>query len=140
MTPTNPEEPWPTKRSFHTASCLFDPDIVISYEDQICKRERDGSDNNENYNFVSLYVAVAKELHWLPDHVPDLSGKSTVVTNKLLKEQQLLVLWGNDNDGDPVKDSWILHIAGSNLKWEKVNNGIYWYSFVYISCSGSITR
>lgn len=40
LIPTNPEEPWPTKRSFHAASCLFDPELVISYKDQICKRER----------------------------------------------------------------------------------------------------
>ena len=87
-----------------------------------------------------MYVAVAKELHWLPDHVPDLSSKSSVATNKFLKEQQLLVLWGNDNNGDPVKDSWILRIARNNLKWEKVNNGMYCFLLFVFICSGSITK
>ncbi|XP_019858593.1 PREDICTED: kelch domain-containing protein 2-like isoform X2 [Amphimedon queenslandica] len=68
LLPEGPDDVWPSKRSFHSASTVFDPQLI---------------NNNDN---------------------------------KGLNEQHLLVLWGNDNDGEIVSDCWILEIKGKETQ------------------------
>ena len=99
LLPTSPDEPWPSKRSFHTACTLIDPDLIST-----------NTDTNKSNNY------------W--------SNKGTCFTDfkgHFLLRQNLLLLWGNDNNGDMVKDCWILEIEAKQgnapkWKWKKVHN------------------
>ena len=85
---------WPSKRSFHAATSLVDPNYIFS-------------PNN-------LPSTLGVKFAWLPCPVPDLSNP-----DGLFIDPKLLVLWGMDNNGDPVDDAWVLNV--NNCTWEKVN-------------------
>ena len=97
LLPTSPDEPWPSKRSFHTTCTLIDPDLIST-----------NADTHKSNNY------------W--------SNKGMCFTDfkgHFLLRQNLLLLWGNDNNGDVVKDCWILEIEAKQgnapkWKWKKV--------------------
>ena len=94
---------WPQKRSFHSACSLVDPNLLSSSSHQ-------------------HHPEAAKKPHtWLPCLTPDLS----VVEEMVGLDPKLLVLWGMDNHGDPVNNSWILNVA--TLAWEQVKELIHCY-------------
>ena len=74
-----------------------------------------------NYWFVSPWLAdIPTQFNWLPCQPPDLTAHSK--TMNIIKEQQLLLLWGMSVDGNPCDDSWVLHT--NTMTWEKVNRRI----------------
>lgn len=93
--PNHPDQPWPSKRSLHTICCLYDPDCVPVNGSQ------------EDY--------IPTQFNWLPCQPPDLTAHSK--TMNIIKEQQLLLLWGMSIDGNPCDDSWVLHT--NTMTWEK---------------------
>lgn len=94
--PLSPEDPWPTKRSFHTACALVDPGCVIP------KREKKASERQRRFE-------------WLPCEPPDLSPSSGQVYRV---DPKLLVLWGMDNNADPIHDAWEFNV--NTLTWKQV--------------------
>lgn len=58
---------------------------------------------------------VPKHFDWLPCDPPEL-GLPLPSSN--IKEQRLLVLWGMDQNAEPIGDAWILQL--SSFTWEKV--------------------
>ena len=103
LLPTSPDEPWPSKRSFHTTCTLIDPDLISTNTDT----------NKSNIGQIKALTCFT-----------DFKGH-------FLLKQNLLLLWGNDNNGDVVKDCWILEIEAKQgnapkWKWKKVyNNGSF---------------
>ena len=98
LLPTSPDEPWPSKRSFHTACTLIDPDLIST-----------NTDTNKSNNY------------WSNKGTDSFTG----FKGHFLLRQNLLLLWGNDNNGDVVKDCWILEIEAKQgnapkWKWKKV--------------------
>ena len=94
-----PAGPWPQKRSFHSACSLPDPNFL--------------SNSHHRHHPCS-----ARKSHpWLPCFTPDLS---VAEDRRLGLDPKLLVLWGMDNDAEPVNDAWILNVT--TLTWEKVRD------------------
>ena len=91
--PSRPEEPWPIGRSFHTACSLVDPATVASPECERCPSERH---------------------EWLQCPPPDLSPSE----NCWHGDPKMLVLWGMDNNADPISDAWELNVR--TLSWKQV--------------------
>ena len=89
--PSSPDSPWPSKRSFHSACSLVDPDCLP-------------------YHTTSPPTSAEKDLLGLPYKTPDLMEGV---------DPKLVVLWGWDNDCNPVKDCWVLNV--NTLSWRKVN-------------------
>ena len=104
---SRPEEPWPSKRSFHTACSLVDPDLVCSQT----------SPNLKCGGCQSTSPPGIKE--WLPYPVPDLSHPDHEGTcKKWCGDPKLMVMLGMDNDAEPTVDAWILNV--NTLSWEQV--------------------
>ena len=53
-------------------------------------------------------------MEWLPCDPPDL----TPPPEECHQEPRMFVLWGMNNDADPLSDAWILNI--SSLTWKEV--------------------
>ncbi len=108
--PVRPEEPWPLKRSFHAACALTDPAYL-------CPRRHDLSS-------AALPPWHPKftgpDLGWLPCPPPLLSPPEDVEEGRHRLEPKLFVLWGMNNDADPINDAWIFYV--STLAWEAVRN------------------
>ena len=100
--PGGPAAPWPSRRSFHAACSLVDPN---------CCQVRHSAT-------VKPPSSVLERKHsWLPFLAPDLS-MSVKSLDEACVDPKLLVLWGMDNNGDPVNDVWILNV--NTLTWKKV--------------------
>ncbi len=107
---SRPEEPWPPKRSFHTACSLVDPDLV-------CSR---GSPTWFSVCGGCQSTAPPDIEEWLPYPVPDLSHP---VNDKDVKmrwcgDPKVMVMLGMNNDADPIIDAWVLNV--NTLIWEQV--------------------
>lgn len=107
--PSGPDCPWPPKRSFHAACPLVDP-------------------NCSHFSHTSPDPPSSERKHpWLPCLAPDLSSGGDHVGGCGDHvggcggdvDPKLLVLWGMDNDGDPINDAWILNV--NTLTWKKVS-------------------
>ncbi len=90
--PSSPEEQWPDGRSFHTACSLVDP-FSITLQQSLC----------------------TKVFNWLPCTTPDLAPCEPTVS----VDPKLIVLWGMDNDADPINDSWELNV--NTLTWKQIH-------------------
>ena len=88
--PTSPTDLWPIGRSFHTACSLVDPD------------------------YVGTELSTGRRHVWLPCAAPDLSPFQSLHT----VEPKLFVLWGMDQNGDPISDAWELNI--NRMEWKVV--------------------
>lgn len=101
--PSGPDYPWPPKRSFHAACPLVDP-------------------NCSHFSHTSPDPPSSERKHpWLPCRAPDLSsGRDTAVGGSGTRvDPHLIVLWGMDNNSDPINDAWILNV--NSLTWKKVD-------------------
>ena len=103
--PSGPEAPWPAARSFHCACLLVDPNCVD--EDTHSPLLKRGSCDSSHE---------PKKFDWLPYQPPNFVLSSPAREPGL--EAQLLVMWGMDNNADPVNDGWILSL--SSLTWRQV--------------------
>ena len=106
------DEPWPTERSLHTATCLCDPDYIIPPTDQ---RELAFT----KHKWLQGY-------HYNPSLTPLASDTYPVV-----KEQRVLVLWGQDSTGDQLSEAWVWHT--NSMRWEQLSlpevlEGRKWHS------------
>lgn len=106
-------EPWPTGRSLHTAACLCDPKYVLPSTD-----ERGLASMQPNWLWPHLCTTHAEE----PE--PFLA----------VKEQHILMLWGQDSNGDQITEAWILHT--NSMAWQQLSipekrmKGRKWHSTV----------
>eukprot|EP00731_Ephydatia_muelleri_P031884 Em0023g391a len=90
---TSPTDLWPIGRSFHAACSLLDPDNVG----------------------VGLSTQMQHRRHvWLPCAAPDLSPFQSMHA----VEPKLFVLWGMDQNGDPISDAWELNI--NRMEWKEL--------------------
>ena len=115
--PSRPDEPWPVKRSFHTACSLVDPDLVCSKH--IPTVTCGGCQSTPPQS----------TFEWLPFPIPDLSHPDEEVEGKRLYcDPKLLVTMGMDNNADPVIDAWVLNV--NLLTWEKVYRclTVFWFA------------
>lgn len=55
-------------------------------------------------------------MDWLPCVPPDL----TPPPEECHQEPRMFVLWGMNNDADPLSDAWILNIT--SLTWKEVQD------------------
>jgi len=112
-----PSGPWPAKRSFHTACALVDPNTIP------CHHLHQHTPPAEPPTASGVHP---KQVHpsWLPSSSPpDLCGagedeEKGVGRGAVVVDPKLVVLWGMDNEGDPVPDCWVLNVT--TLMWEKV--------------------
>lgn len=109
---SNCEELWPTGRSLHTAACLCDPDYVPPPTDQ-----RDVAFKTQSWPQGYQYIPQ------LPAPVTD--------TSPAVREQRVLILWGQDSKGEQLSEAWVLHT--NSMRWEKlalpeVLEGRKWHS------------
>ena len=101
---SRPEEPWPSKRSFHTACALVDPDLV-------CSR------TSPTLTCGGCQSTTPPDIEeWLPYPVPDLSHSDN--DKRWCGDPKVMVMLGTDNDGEPITDAWILNV--NTLTWEQV--------------------
>lgn len=90
-----PDQLWPSKRSFHTACTLVDPNAGSAKQDS----------------------SVSSHFEWLPCSPPDFSAP-IVGGDFHCVDPKLLVMWGCDNDSEPIQSSWVLNV--NSLSWNKV--------------------
>lgn len=99
---SSPTEPWPSERSFHTMCSLVETSFVSS----VFSHQRSSS--------APLPTSAPRRIDWLPCTPPNLSSSCTSSTLR----PRLLLLWGMDNEGDPVPDCWTLEL--DPITWKKV--------------------
>lgn len=87
---------WPTGRSLHTAACLIDPKAIPNHS-----------------NFTHQHP------NWLMTAEQFEPEMETTTTPPIVKEQRVLMLWGQDNDDVPLTEAWIFHT--SSMTWEQVS-------------------
>ena len=100
--PNSPHSPWPGKCSFHSACPLVDPNSLPHKTTPTDHTPFSGTEAGRRHP-------------WLPCATPDLSGGQEDMKEV---DPKLLVLWGMDNDGEPVGDVWMLNV--NSLTWKKV--------------------
>ena len=93
---SSPIEPWPSERSFHSMCSLVETPYVST---------------------VAHQTSTSQRIDWLPCTPPDLSPSSA--SSPLRLRPRLLLLWGMDNEGDPVPDCWILEL--DPITWKRVS-------------------
>ena len=106
--PSSPNEPWPSKRSFHTACTLVDPNHTSYRKDE---RKRMASKQSRLFD-------------WLPCQPPDLSPPED--DDLVCEDPKIFTLWGMDNNSDPVQDAWSFNV--NSLTWKKVIFSFYFGS------------
>ena len=105
--PSRPEDPWPPKRSFHTACTLVDPDLVCS---KLSPNITCGGCQS---------TPPPSSFEWLPFPVPDLSHPDEEKEGKRwYGDPKVMVMLGMDNKADPIVDAWVLNV--NTLTWEQV--------------------
>ena len=107
---SRPEEPWPSKRSFHTACALVDPDLV-------CSR------TGPTLTCGGCQSTSPPDIEeWLPYPVPDLSHPDSDdgTSKRWCGDPKVLVMLGMDNEADPIVDAWIFNV--NTLTWEQVRH------------------
>lgn len=72
----------------------------------------------ERFHYFSIIIVVPKHFQWLPCEPPNLSNVNEDISRNI-EGQQILLLWGMDNKGDPINDSWILNV--NTMTWKQVN-------------------
>lgn len=111
--PVSPEEPWPVKRSFHAACALVDPACISPRESQ-----------QASPTLPPWHPEFAgPNLDWLPCPPPTLSPPEKVEEECRYLEPRLFVLWGMDNNADPISDAWIFNV--NSLTWKQVWRDVY---------------
>ena len=98
---SSPNEPWPSERSFHTICSLVETSCVSTVPHQ-------------TLSSAFLPTPTPLRLDWLPCTPPDLSSSCTLSPLRPC----LLLLWGMDNQGNPVSDCWTLEL--DPITWKKV--------------------
>ena len=106
LLPASPEEPWPSSRSFHATSSLVDASLVTTVSQRYTSH-RSGSPPPPP-------SSAARRLDWLPCPPPDLLPSD----RSLSLRPRLIVLWGMDNEGEPVPDCWMLQL--DPVAWSRV--------------------
>lgn len=92
--PSSPAEPWPSARSFHTTCSLTEHSLIRSSSHHLSRSKT--------------------RFNWLPCAPPDLLPSCSSSTLR----PRLLIMWGMDNNGDPVPDCWILEL--DPITWRRV--------------------
>ena len=65
-------------------------------------------------DYVGTELSTGRRHVWLPCAAPDLSPFQSLHT----VEPKLFVLWGMDQNGDPISDAWELNI--NRMEWKVV--------------------
>ena len=87
------DQPWPSGRSLHTAACLTNPDhIWINHT------------HHQQPNWLYPYQETG----------PNVTNDSF----PLLKEQRVLMLWGQDNNDELLTEAWVFHT--NSMTWQQL--------------------